>query len=57
MCQETIQKLKAAVKASGQHKQRVFMNVTLEGLKIIDGVAMVSGPGSKQVVMVVTVVC
>ena len=42
MCQETIQKLKSAVKTSGQHKQRVFINVTLEGLKIIDGVAMVS---------------
>lgn len=43
MCQETIQKLKGMVKTSGQHKQRIFINVTLEGLKIIDGVNMVSG--------------
>ena len=42
MCQETLQKLKGAMKASGQHKQRVSINVTLEGLKIIDGTAMVS---------------
>ena len=42
MCQEMIQKLKLDVKNAGQHKQRVFINVTLEGLKIIDGIAMVS---------------
>ena len=42
MCQETIQKLKGAVKTSGQHKPRIFINVTLEGLKIIDGTALVS---------------
>ncbi|KAL8568878.1 hypothetical protein ACOMHN_061454 [Nucella lapillus] len=40
MCQETIQKLKGVVKASGQHKQKIFVNVTLEGLKIIDGTAL-----------------
>ncbi|XP_076439936.1 uncharacterized protein LOC143279711 isoform X2 [Babylonia areolata] len=40
MCQETIQKLKGAVKTSGQHKQKIFINVTLEGLKIIDSASM-----------------
>lgn len=41
MCQEMIQKLKSGVKGSGQHKQRIFVNVTLEGLRIYDAVAMV----------------
>ncbi|XP_076815173.1 uncharacterized protein LOC143461225 [Clavelina lepadiformis] len=36
MCQDSILKLKAAVKVSGQHKQKVVINVSLEGLKIID---------------------
>ncbi|KAK7501486.1 hypothetical protein BaRGS_00007290 [Batillaria attramentaria] len=41
LCQETIQKLKAGVRISGQHKQRIFVNVTLEGLRIYDAVSMV----------------
>lgn len=40
MCQETMLKLKEQVKASGQHKQRIFINVTLEGLRIVDGASM-----------------
>ncbi|XP_064607234.1 disabled homolog 1-like isoform X2 [Liolophura sinensis] len=36
MCQESLQKLKAAVKASGEHKQRILVNVSLEGLTLID---------------------
>lgn len=36
MCQESIQKLKAGVKSSGEHKQRTIINVSLEGLKIVD---------------------
>nr|KAG5709781.1 hypothetical protein BaRGS_032605 [Batillaria attramentaria] len=40
LCQETIQKLKAGVRISGQHKQRIFVNVTLEGLRIYDAVSM-----------------
>ncbi|ESO92381.1 hypothetical protein LOTGIDRAFT_87453, partial [Lottia gigantea] len=36
MCQETIQKLKAIVKVSKEHKQKINVNVSLEGLKILD---------------------
>ncbi|ELU04988.1 hypothetical protein CAPTEDRAFT_38987, partial [Capitella teleta] len=36
MCQESIQKLKSCVKQSGEHKQRTIINVSLEGLKIVD---------------------
>ncbi|CAL1547155.1 unnamed protein product [Lymnaea stagnalis] len=40
MCQETITKLKNSVKISGQHKQKIFVQVTLEGLKIIDAISL-----------------
>ena len=36
MCQETIIFLKAMVKASGQHKHKIMVNVSLEGIKIMD---------------------
>ncbi|KAK6188915.1 hypothetical protein SNE40_004994 [Patella caerulea] len=36
MCQDTIQKLKAMVKISKEHKQRIIVNVSLDGLKILD---------------------
>jgi len=36
MCQEKIHKLKSEVKASGLHKQRIVINVSEEGIKIID---------------------
>ncbi|XP_055956323.1 disabled homolog 1 isoform X2 [Patella vulgata] len=36
MCQDTIQKLKAIVKISKEHKQRIIVNVSLDGLKILD---------------------
>ena len=42
MCQDAITKLKGQVKQSGQHKQKIFVNVTLEGLKIVDAISMVS---------------
>lgn len=36
MCQVAMVKLKAGVKAIGDHKQRITINVSLEGVKIID---------------------
>ena len=36
MCQEAMVKLKAAVKTSGEHKQKMVINVSLEGLKLLD---------------------
>lgn len=36
MCQDSILKLKAAVKIAGVHKQKILVNISLEGLKILD---------------------
>ena len=36
MCQEAMVKLKAAVKTSREHKQKMVINVSLEGLKLLD---------------------
>ena len=36
MCQETIYRLKLSVKASGQHKQRIIINVSEDGIKLVD---------------------
>ena len=36
MCQEALQELKTAVKASGEHKQKVIIHVAVDGLKIRD---------------------
>ncbi|XP_022101764.1 disabled homolog 1-like [Acanthaster planci] len=36
MCLASMAKLKALVKASGEHKQQIIINVSLEGIKIID---------------------
>ncbi|KAL3869910.1 hypothetical protein ACJMK2_042533 [Sinanodonta woodiana] len=36
MCQESMHKLKVAIKISGVHKQKIVINVSLEGVKIID---------------------
>ena len=36
MCHEAIIFLKAMVKASGQHKHKIMVNVSLEGIKILD---------------------
>ncbi|XP_071799906.1 uncharacterized protein [Asterias amurensis] len=36
MCLDTMGKLKALVKTAGEHKQQIIVNVSLEGIKIID---------------------
>jgi len=36
MCQDSILKLKSAVKISGQHKQKILLNISLDGVKISD---------------------
>ena len=36
MCQIAMAKMKAGVKASREHKVRIAVNVSLEGIKIID---------------------
>lgn len=36
MCQDALQELKMAIKASGEHKQRVMIHVAVDGLKIRD---------------------
>uniref|UniRef100_A0A1E1X8W9 Putative adaptor protein disabled n=1 Tax=Amblyomma aureolatum TaxID=187763 RepID=A0A1E1X8W9_9ACAR len=36
MCQDTMTRLKMAVRASGEHKQRVQLTVSLQGIKIRD---------------------
>lgn len=41
MCQETMQKLKAAVKSSGKHKLKILVNISLEGIKLIEEKTMV----------------
>ena len=42
MCQDAMQKVKAAVKAAGEHKQKILVNVSLEGLKILEEKSTVS---------------
>ena len=42
MCQEVIQRQKLQVKARGEHKKRIIINVSLEGIKIIDELSMVT---------------
>ena len=36
MCQDALQELKTAIKASGEHKQRILIHIAVDGLKIRD---------------------
>lgn len=36
MCQDALLELKTAIKASGEHKQRVLIHIAVDGLKIRD---------------------
>jgi len=36
MCQDALLELKTAIKASGEHKQRVIIHIAVDGLKIRD---------------------
>jgi hypothetical protein len=36
MCQDALQELKMRVRASGEHKQRILIQITVDGLKIKD---------------------
>ena len=36
MCQDALQELKTAIKASGEHKQRIIIHIAVDGLKIKD---------------------
>ena len=47
MCQNAIQELKMAIRASGEHKQRVVIHIAVDGLKIRDektGVSEINKP-------------
>ena len=45
MCQDALQELKMAIKASGEHKQKVNIQIAVDGLKIRDEK---SGVSSRQ---------
>ncbi len=36
MCQDALLELKTAIKASGEHKQKVLIHIAVDGLKIRD---------------------
>ena len=36
MCQDALAELKTAIKASGEHKQRILIHIAVDGLKIRD---------------------
>ena len=36
ICQDALQELKTAIKASGEHKQRILIHIAVDGLKIRD---------------------
>ena len=49
MCQDALQELKTAIKASGEHKQRILIHIAVDGLKIRDEKTGVSSTNDKVV--------
>ena len=49
MCQDALQELKMAIKASGEHKQKVNIQIAVDGLKIRDEKTGVSRVGDCNV--------
>ena len=49
MCQDALQELKMAIKASGEHKQRVNIQIAVDGLKIRDEKTGVSNIAGKKI--------
>lgn len=47
MCQEALFDLKMAIRAAGEHKQRITINVAIDGLKLRDEK---TGVGEKRVI-------
>lgn len=42
MCQEALAELKMAVRAAGEHKQRIIINVAMDGIRLRDERSSVS---------------
>ena len=36
MCQEALAELKMAVRAAGEHKQRILINIAMDGIRLRD---------------------
>jgi len=43
MCQEALADLKMAIRAAGEHKQRITINIAIDGLRLRDEKTGVSG--------------
>lgn len=52
MCQEALSDLKIAIRAAGEHKQRIQVHVAIDGLRLRDdktGVSLVNKPVNHQI--------
>ena len=52
MCQDALQELKTAIKASGEHKQKILIHIAVDGLKIRDEKSGVSKKEEKIITRV-----
>lgn len=51
MCQEALAELKMAVRAAGEHKQRIVINVAMDGIRLRDERSSVSSSSSLTTVI------